>query len=351
MLRALKILAPHFREIGEMWYRLMRHQKLDLETGDMEELACLTLVTHQETLAAGKAAVYRQALMQCGQSLDRRGVPLSHATIATSLYLEICCAFLLNLHIREPSLTMALVHFNSASQLLVVAGYSRQHSTNLLKVVEKERRRFSRDLHDEIGHNLIVLKLYLELMARDYKRGRKEDVIEKLEEAMTLVSQSINSVRRVILDIGPAVLDQLGLVPSFKVYAGQFSTRTGIKVEVRGKDTLQMPKIFETALFRVFQGALSNVAKHSKAKKVQVTVRSVRQSVIQLSIEDDGVGFVTTKQRAKESFGLIAMRERVERFGGQFSVKSRPVSSKILHSGTRIDVDLPITGETAEEVA
>ena len=127
------------------------------------------------------------------------------------------------------------------------------------------------------GHNLIVLKLYLELMARDYKEGRKEDVIEKLEEAMTLVSQSIHSVRRVILDLGPAALDQLGLVPSIKVYAVQFSSRTGIKVEVRGKDALVMPKIHETALFRVFQGALSNIAKHSKAKRVQVTARTVKR--------------------------------------------------------------------------
>ena len=219
---------------------------------------------------------------------------------------------------------------------------------NCVKFIERERRRFSQDLHDEVGHNLIVLKLYIELMARDYKRGRREDVIEKLEEAMTLVRQSISSVRRLILDLGPAVLDQLGLLPSFKVYAGQFSARTGIKVEVRGKELLGIPKVFETALFRVFQGALSNVAKHSKAKSVQITARAVKGSIIQMTIEDDGIGFVMTKRPAKQMFGLTAMQERIEKLGGQFRLTSRPAASKNGRSGTRIDVDLPVTARVAE---
>ena len=205
-------------------------------------------------------------------------------------------------------------------------------------------RALKMDLHDEIGHNLIVLKLYLELMARDYKKGRKKDVIEKLEEAMTLVRQSIKSVRRLILDLGPAVLDQIGLLPSFKVYAGQFSARTGIKVEVRGKDILGMPKVYEAALFRVFQGALSNVAKHSKAKRVQITTRTIKGSIIQMTIEDNGIGFVTKKRHTNEMFGLTAMQERIEQLGGQFRLKSRQASSKDRRSGTRIDVDLPISG-------
>jgi len=219
---------------------------------------------------------------------------------------------------------------------------------NCVKFIERERRRFSQDLHDEVGHNLIVLKLYIELMARDYKRGRREDVIEKLEEAMTLVRQSISSVRRLILDLGPAVLDQLGLLPSFKVYAGQFSARTGIKVEVRGKELLGIPKVFETALFRVFQGALSNVAKHSKAKSVQITARAVKGSIIQMTIEDDGIGFVMTKRPAKRMFGLTAMQERIEKLGGQFRLTSRQAASKNGRSGTRIDVDLPVTARVAE---
>jgi signal transduction histidine kinase len=332
-----------------MWSQLMQSRELGLESGDMDELAGVILQAQYATLRAGKPAAYRLALTRCGQSLDRRGVPPVQAMIALSLYFDSCCAVLLNLNIHDSALTMALARLKSASQSLVLAGYSTQHSAHWLRLVERERRRFSQDLHDEIGHNLIVLKLYLELMARDYKKGRKEDVIEKLEEAMALVSQSINSVRRLILDLGPAVLDQLGLVPSFKAYAGQFSARTGIKVEVRGKYSLEMPKIYETALFRVFQGALSNVAKHSKAKRVQVTARTLKRSTIQMTIEDNGVGFAMTPRPEKQMFGLTAMRERVETLGGQFRVKSRQASSKNRRPGTRIDVELPLSrsGENA----
>jgi signal transduction histidine kinase len=342
MLSALKILAPHFREMHVMWNTSMHDLKLDLEVGDIDELNGLTLEAHYANLRAGNSVAYRLALARCGESLDQRGVPPFRAMIALSLYLEICCAFLLNLNVRNIELTIALTHFNSASQSLVIAGYSNQHSTNLLRLVEGERRRLSQDLHDEIGHNLIVLKLYIELMARDYKKGRKEDVIEKLEEALLLVSHSINSVRRLVLDLGPAVLDQLELLPSFKVYASQFSARTGIKVEVRGKVMKELPHVYATALYRVFQGALSNVAKHSKAKNVQVTAGTTKGGIIRMTIEDNGVGFIKTRLHAKEKFGLTAMQERIERFGGHFTLISRQTSSKDRPSGTRIDVELPI---------
>jgi two-component system sensor histidine kinase UhpB len=215
-------------------------------------------------------------------------------------------------------------------------------TSNLLKLVEAERRRLSQDLHDEIGHNLIVLKLYLELMARDYKNGRTGNVVEKLNEALSLVSQGIISVRRLVLDLGPAVLDQLELLASFKVYAGQFAALTGIKVEVLGADILDLPRNHATALFRVLQGALSNVARHSKAKSVQITASTVKGSTVRMTIEDNGVGFIMAKLHAKETFGLTAMQERIERVGGQFSLKSRQSSSRDRRSGTRIDVELPL---------
>src|SRR5881628_2309362 len=92
MLRALKILAPHFREIREMWKQLMQRFKLNLDVGDLDELACVTLEAHCATLCAGKMVAYRLALARCGQSLSRSGVPPVHAMIASSLYLESCCA-------------------------------------------------------------------------------------------------------------------------------------------------------------------------------------------------------------------------------------------------------------------
>jgi signal transduction histidine kinase len=350
MRRALKVLSPHFTEIRERWVKLMNDLQLDLDAREIEELYRLTLGANYSTLRTGKPAPYRMALATCGESLDRHGVPPVRAMIALSLYLEVCCAILQNLDIRDIELIIALAHFSSASQSLIIAGYSKQHSTNLLKLVEAERRRLSQDLHDEIGHNLIVLKLYLELMARDYKKGRTKDVIEKMEEATELVSHSITSVRRLVLDLGPAVLDHMELLASFRVYAAQFTARTGISVQVLGKDIQDLPRVYANALFRVFQGALSNIAKHSKAKRVKVATSTVKGSTIRMTIEDNGVGFVLTKLRPKDRFGLTAMQERIERVGGHFSIESRQSTPGDRRSGTRIDVEVPMSGSESRSL-
>jgi two-component system sensor histidine kinase UhpB len=228
----------------------------------------------------------------------------------------------------------------------------KQTSTTCIvaEIGQLERRRLAQDLHDEIGHNLTVLKLYLELMARDYKKGRTKDVIEKLEEATELVSHSITAVRRLVLDLGPAVLDQMGLLASFRVYAAQFTARTGIKVQILGKDILDLPRPSANALFRVFQGALSNIAKHSKAKRVKVTAKAVKRSGVRMTIEDDGIGFVWAKLRPKDMFGLTAMHERIERVGGQFSVTSRRSTSTDRRSGTRIDVEIPMNANESRSL-
>src|SRR5262249_45371016 len=156
---------------------------------------------------------------------------------------------------------------------------------------ERERQRLSRDLHDEIGHDLVVLKLYLEMIARDLQSGAAEALHAKLEEALALIAQSLQSVRRLILDLGPAVLDQVGFLPAVRLYAGQFSAHTGLSVEVSDRGLPgPLPASHETALYRVLQGALSNVVKHAKARSVRVNV-GLRRGVLVMTIQDDGIGF------------------------------------------------------------
>jgi hypothetical protein len=113
VLRALKILAPHFKEIREMWNRSMVTLDPDLDAIDLDELACVILEAHSETLNTGNVSAYRVELARCGQSLDRRGVSPIQAMIASSLYLESCCAVLFNLNIRDVALPMALAQLNS----------------------------------------------------------------------------------------------------------------------------------------------------------------------------------------------------------------------------------------------
>jgi two-component system sensor histidine kinase DegS len=223
---------------------------------------------------------------------------------------------------------------------------TRRHgaSAYVTKIYEQERRRLSQDLHDDIGHDLILLKLYLEMIVLNAGDTLPEALQSRLPEALALVSHAIDSVRRLVLDLGPAVFEELGFLPAVKEYIRQFSSRTRIKITLNaGVIPADVPSTHQVALYRLLQGALSNVLKHASAKSVKVTLGSMRDSVLIMIVEDDGVGFDTTV-RPRRSFGLTAMRERVEVLGGRIHLESRLASTGAKVHGTRIEVDLPLPG-------
>src|SRR4029450_12619156 len=204
---------------------------------------------------------------------------------------------------------------------------------------EGARRRLSRDLHDEVGHQLVVLKLYLELIARDFSDQTDRGARQKLEEAMALVGQVLQSIKRLILDLGPAVLEEVGLPTALRLYARQFTARTGVRVEVRDAGlSRELSATQQTALYRLMQGALSNVLKHASASNVRIILGSMKATSVVMIVEDDGVGFDVSHPR--QAFGLEAMRERIETLGGHFHLESHPAAGGRKRRGTRIEVDL-----------
>lgn len=212
---------------------------------------------------------------------------------------------------------------------------------------DRERQKLSRDLHDEVGADLIVLKLYVEMIAVDLAKRRLAQVGPKLQEALVLIAHSIESVRRLTLDLGPAFLDSLGFLPAMRSVIRQFSHRTGIAVELEERNPPgSLPANHETALYRVLLGALSNVAKHSKAGRATVILRGTRDAFVMV-VEDDGVGFDVRAQRSERSFGFTAMRERIRGLGGQLRVASRIAARGGRQSGTRIEVRLPLAERAA----
>jgi signal transduction histidine kinase len=209
-------------------------------------------------------------------------------------------------------------------------------------VYEQERRRLSHDLHDDIGHQLLLLKLYLELIAADAKQGEIPQVSRRLDEALALVSSAIESVRRLILDLGPAIFDELGFLPAIRFYARQFSSRTAITVAVRAPELPEdLPASHQVALYRVLQGALSNVVEHARAGRVKVTIETVDAKRLIMVVEDNGVGFDPASLSGR-SFGLTAMRERVELLGGRLLIDSTTAGSHSPKTGTRVSVELPL---------
>lgn len=216
-------------------------------------------------------------------------------------------------------------------------------SAYVTQVYEMERRRLSHDLHDEIGHDLVLMKLYLEMLLRDLPRAEPEALKSRVEETLSVVQHAIDSARRLVLDLGPAIFDDLGFMAAIRSYARQFGQRTGLEVVFRaGPLPDEIPMSHQVALYRVLQGALGNVFKHAQATKVTVTLGRVRNGELFLVVEDDGVGFDETAPRKEDSVGLIAMRERVEVLGGTFRIESLRTGRFQNRHGSRIEIGVPL---------
>lgn len=339
--RALERLAPFFPEIRFNWrtslVRFVRRRD------EFEAVTGLGLDRYQPHLAAGNFAAYTRELLQQGHALASLGVAEEHAFLALALYQEQCLAALAREAPGEPELAMALARLVSVAQLFLYGGYTDARAVGWSALDEQDRQRLARDLHDEVGHNLIVLKLYMEQIRRDFDKGRSEQAGSKLAETVALVSDAIESVRRVILDLGPALLEELGLEQAIRLYARQFSGRTGIKVHVGESGVVgRLPRTHERALYRVMQGALSNVLKHSQAPNAIVTLATGPGPVVVMSVEDDGVGFEARRRVPLLSFGLATMRGRMESLGGRFRAESWPLGGGEGRRGTRIEVSLPL---------
>jgi signal transduction histidine kinase len=337
---ALETLAEHDAAIQRTWRRKLR--RLGYKPDELEALAALSLPTYLPQIRTGSFETYALALESAGQALARSGMPEARAVAALGVQLESALPYLIGGPIGEAA--AALVRLAFVGSLSLIAGYSRARTSSWRSFGEEERHRFSRDLHDEIGHQLVVLKLYLGIISGEMDTARPDEMRAKLDEATGLVGQTIQSVRRLILDLGPIALEGVGFLPAVKLYARQFGARTGVKVNVRNRGLpSSLPSGHETALYRLLQGALSNVLKHASARTVTITVRGLKGGAVAMTIEDDGVGFDASAPR--QAFGLAAMRDRVASLGGRLRVESRPAGSRRGRHGTRIEVELPL--ETA----
>ncbi|MGE5205160.1 MAG: ATP-binding protein [Chlamydiota bacterium] len=205
-------------------------------------------------------------------------------------------------------------------------------SAHLLRVQEQERKHISRELHDETGQGLMVTRLYLGMLEASL-RSRSSQV--KIQEALAVVDRTIEGLRRMIARLSPLVLQELGLVAAIHKEAKDLSKSTGVKTRVAVPDDLgRFGPEAETAIYRVVQEALHNVAKHAQAKNVNVQVTR-EQGCIKLLVEDDGIGFIQKGVSRGRSFGLAGMRERIAALGGTVRVRSGK------GRGTRIEVTVP----------
>jgi two-component system sensor histidine kinase DegS len=250
-------------------------------------------------------------------------------------------------HAVEKALKRSEQHYSLLlEQSRHMAEQLRRLSRQILSAQEEERRRISRDLHDEIGQVLTGINLHLATLKREATANTK-DLKRKIARTQRLVERSVNIVHQFAGQLRPTALDDLGLIPALRSYLKEFAKRTGLSIRfasfTRGR-TEHLDGAKRTVLYRVAQEALLNVAKHAQASLVKVRIQKLRR-VIRMEVKDNGKSFevqrVLSAKRHK-GLGLLGMRERVEMVGGHFAVESAP------GKGTTIRAEIPFANGTGE---
>lgn len=213
----------------------------------------------------------------------------------------------------------------------------------LQSVRESERKRIARDIHDDLGQALTVLQFYLsqieEMLTED-----QQALLEKTRQAMLLVDDTIDTVQRISSDLRPTLLDNLGITAAIESYAKSFKDRTRIEtLTVFHPDKIDIDRALATELFRVFQEAMTNVSRHAKATRVDISLRRVAHKLI-MQIADNGKGIKMEEVRdPRYAIGLIGMKERVYPWNGKLHIASDE------SNGTTVTVVVPVAIERRDK--
>jgi signal transduction histidine kinase len=222
----------------------------------------------------------------------------------------------------------------------------RMLSARLVEIQESERRFLARKLHDDIGQALTSLSFNLELIARNaHKVGALKGIVEPMGEIRDQVNGLLQMVRNLSLDLRPALLDDLGLLPALLDYFERFTIETGVRVNLKRSGlTERLDPQVETSVFRIFQEALQNVAHHAQTGAVDVLIWADAK-MLGAKIQDAGMGFnVPVTELTARAGGLSRMSERVLSCGGQLEIESKP------GRGTTLTLEIPLQpGNTTEE--
>jgi len=217
----------------------------------------------------------------------------------------------------------------------------RNLATHLLSAREEERRKVAREIHDELGQVLTALKMDLKWLEKRLVPSPGQ-LQEKIGGMIGLTDQTIRRVQKISAELRPRMLDDLGLDAAVDWLSRDFSRRTGIACTVTedlGK--LRIGEGIATALYRIVQEALTNIARHAQASRVAVDMRAARGRV-EVSVQDDGIGISEEQAADPHSLGLIGIRERVLAFGGETTITGEK------GKGTCIRVAVPLSRDVAQ---
>lgn len=208
-------------------------------------------------------------------------------------------------------------------------------AAHLNAVREDERSRIAREIHDEFGQALSGLKMDVIWLAKRLSENQRP-LVEKTETMCRLIDSTVQLIRRISTGLRPEVLDELGLVAAISWQAKEFQKRMGIRCQIKlPKDHVILDGNLSTAVFRIFQEILTNIARHANANRVQVDLETF-DHYLTLKVVDDGVGILESEVRGRKSLGLLGMQERAQEFGGELSILRTP------GGGTTVSVSMPM---------
>lgn len=219
----------------------------------------------------------------------------------------------------------------------------RQLSAHLQTVREEERLNIAREIHDELGQVLTVAKMYLTVLLNSITGGsavKAPEIRQRLDSTISIIDDSIDKVKHIASDLRPIVLDDLGLREAIEWEAKKFRDATGIVCTVRSTPhPLRIGKKRASAVFRIFQEALTNVARHANATTVDVELRKETEHLV-LEVRDDGKGIEEPELEKPKSLGILGMKERAKFLKGDVRIRNHN------GKGTMVSLTVPLRGGT-----
>lgn len=196
------------------------------------------------------------------------------------------------------------------------------YSLRIIEAQEEERKRLSREIHDGPAQMMANVLLRSDLIERTYREKGAEQAFREISSLKEMVRHALTEVRRIIYDLRPMALDDLGLVPTLRKYLetiGDYNPGTILSFDSNGTE-IRLPSSYETAIFRLVQEAISNAVRHGKATSIEVKLEWLKEHV-SISVNDNGTGFDQSLVK-NQSFGLIGMKERIDLVKGTFIINS-----------------------------
>jgi PAS domain S-box-containing protein len=220
-------------------------------------------------------------------------------------------------------------------QLKFTSSVLRNLASHLQSIREEERGMIAREIHDELGQVLTVLKIQITLLSNKLREDQKE-LKEKIDSLSGVIDDTVEKVQSITSKLRPGILDELGLLPAIEWQSQEFQKVSGIKCNLSlPSKEIQLDKEKSTAVFRIFQESLTNVMRHASASWVSVSSQ-VNNNHLYLEVRDNGVGISNIQIKDSKSLGLIGMKERALILGGEVTIEGIP------NKGTRVKVEIPL---------